>query len=303
MKTTPEMEMIEKTKYGKYILESKRFEIVVNILCISSTLSLFSENIFFLIFHFLISLCLLYEPFILLKYLGMKRFFAHHLNRVIFHIFNFAVIICSIFLFRLNHGGDQKKFEKIFIILRIFISLRTIRIFVFLDKFRIIKNIYIIIRVSKEMLYRNLLLLYSFILLFSTLSMLLTGGNIKKYSFDDEDDNIPKGYVYINFNDFGSSYIACFCLIMINNLNILVKSLTFQSRHKMFFQFYFATFYFFATLILINIIQTLLLEMYLISEHSLSDKEQKDGNKIEKIDEVIEDDESDNFHKLNDERK
>ena len=79
-----------------------------------------------------------------------------------------------------------------------------------------IKNIYIIVRVSKEMLYRNLLLLYSFILLFSTISILLTGGNIKKNSFDQEDDNIPANYVYINFNDFASSYIACFCLIMIN---------------------------------------------------------------------------------------
>ena len=127
----------------------------------------------------------------------------------------------------------------------------------------------------KEMLYRNLLLLYSFILLFSTLSILLTGGNIKKNSFDGEEDNIPDNYVYINFNDFASSYIACFCLIMINNLNILVKSLTFQTRHVLFFEFYFATFYFFSTLILINIIQTLLLELYLISDYSLKDSQLK----------------------------
>ena len=124
------------------------------------------------------------------------------------------------------------------------------------------------------MLNRNLLTLYSFILIFSTLSILLTGGNIKKNSFDGIE--IPKNYEYINFNEFSSSYIACFCLLMINNLNILVKSLTFQSNHKMFFEFYFATFYFFSTLILINIIQTLLLEMYLISDQSLSDKQSND---------------------------
>ena len=301
VETSPEKEMIKKTKYGKYLLKSKKVEIAINILCILSTISLFSENIFFLIFHFLISIGLLIEPFILLKYIEIKRLFSHHFNRVIFHFFNISVLICTIYLFTLSRKNPT--FEKIFIILRIFISLRTIRIFVFLDKFRIIKNIYIIIRVSKEMLYRNLLLLYSFILIFSTLSMLLTGGNIKKYSFDDEDDNIPKGYVYINFNDFGSSYIACFCLMMINNLNILVKSLTFQSRHKMFFQFYFATFYFFATLILINIIQTLLLEMYLISDNSLSDKAQKDENKIEQIDEVVEEDEIDNSFRIKDNKK
>ena len=123
----------------------------------------------------------------------------------------------------------------------------------------------------------------NFILLFSTISILLTGGNIKKNAFDKEDDNIPANYVYINFNDFASSYIACFCLIMINNLNILVKSLTFQSRNELFFEFYFATFYFFSTLILINIIQTLLLELYLISDYSLKDTQLKlEGEKDDK---------------------
>ena len=143
------------------------------------------------------------------------------------------------------------------------------------------------------MLNRNFLTLYSFILFFSTVSILLTGGNIKKNSFKDNPE-IPKDYQYINFNDFASSYISCFCLLMINNLNILVKSLTHQSRHKLFFEFYFATFYIFSTLILINIIQTLLLEMYLISDNSLSDKKSENGkenkenyiNNEFKIDEV-----------------
>jgi hypothetical protein len=179
-------------------------------------------------------------------------------------------MIYSIYLFTLDK--DEKKFDDAFKILRIFVSLRTIRILVFIDKFRIIKNIYIIIQVSKEMLYRNLLVLYSFFLIFSTLTMLLTGGNIKIKSFSDESDSIPNGYEYINFNDFGSSFISCFCLMMINNLNILVKSLTYESMHQKFFQFYFATFYFFSTLIIINIIQTLLLQMYLISDNSLTDK-------------------------------
>ena len=303
VETTPEMEMSQKTKYGKYILESKRFEIGINLLCMACTATLLTKNTYFLIFQFLFSFCLFYEPIILLKHLGIKRFFGHHIHRVIFHFFNLAVLLYSIYLFWLKQKYKNQKltFDKEFKILRLFISLRTIRIFVFLDKFRIIKNIYIIIRISKEMLYRNLLLLYSFFLLFSTLSILLTGGNIKKHSFDDPNDPIPKGYVHINFNDFGSSFIACFCLMMINNLNILVNSLTFQSRHKFFFQFYFATFYFFATLILINIIQTLLLEMYIVSDNSLSDK---DKNKIEKIEEVNENDESDNnIFRINDDAK
>ena len=296
--------MIQKTKYGKYILKSERFEIGIILLCMICTASLFSKNIYFLIFQCIFSFCLFYEPIILLKHLGIKRCFGHHFNRVIFHIINLAVLILTIYLLSLKQDNENK--NLIFNILRIFISMRTIRIFVFLDKFRIIKNIYIIIRVSKEMLYRNILLLYSFILLFSTLSILLTGGNIKKNSFDDPNYPIPKSYVHINFNDFGPSFISCFCLMMINNLNILVKSLTFQSRHKFFFQFYFATFYFFSTLIVINILQTLLLEMYLISDNSLSDKDKnkKEENKFEKIEEISEDDKSDDsLHIINDDKK
>ena len=298
VETTPEMNMISKSKYGKYILESKKVEMVINLICIICTATLFSRHIFFLIFRFLISFSLLYEPIIIIKYIGFKRMFSNHFNRVIFHVFNIAIIILSIYILTLDKDKEKEKFDNIFQLLRIFISLRTIRIFVFLDKFKIIKNIYIIIRVSKEMLYRNLLLLYSFFFLFSTLSILLTGGNIKKNSFDDENDYIPDGYVYINFNDFGSSFIACFCLMMINNLNILVKSLTYQSRHKLFFQFYFATFYFFATLILVNIIQTLLLEMYLVSEQSFSDKEK--NVKKETINKVNDNEESqDNYDSIN----
>jgi hypothetical protein len=56
---------------------------------------------------------------------------------------------------------------------------------------------------------------------------------------------------------------------MINNLNILVKSLTaYVELNQVALEFYFATFYFFSTLIIINIIQTLLLELFLISDFS-----------------------------------
>ena len=171
-------------------------------------------------------------------------------------------------------SNDEAKFSKIFNIYKIFTSIRTIRVFIFLDKFQIIQNIYLIIKVSKEMLYRNLVMLYSFFFLFSTLSIFLTGGTIKKHNFDDIKD-IPKSYVNINFNDFGCSYITCFCLMMINNINILVNSLSYNLSHKMFYKLYFATFYFFSTLILVNIIQTLLLEMYLISDNSQDNKKKK----------------------------
>ena len=299
---TPEVEMITNTKYGSYIFKSWKVEIAVNILYIFCTITIMFidfDNIVFSIIHLIFSLLIIYEPVILMMNLGLNRIIKKHFRRLLFYLFNLVVIVCLILTFIFDK--NTSKFDKLERILKIFISLRTIRIMIFLDKFQIIQNIYSIIRISKEMLSRNFLTLYSFILIFSTLSMLLTGGNIKKNAFHDEQE-VPNDYQYINFNDFGSSYISCFCLLMINNLNILVKSLTYQSENPLFFQFYFATFYFFSTLILINIIQTLLLEMYLISDHSLSDKElkkerikkkEKKKENLMKIDQLIDDYEDD----------
>lgn len=267
-----EKKMIENSFFGQYILKSMWLEIIINSLCIFFLIIInFYDNIIILIFQFIWCLFLLFELFLLLKYLGFKRTFVHHFNRVIFHVFNSAVLVCVLLIFILGVELDDEKLDLyISTALKIFLGLRTIRIFVFLDKFKMIKNIYKIINISKEMFYRNLFTLYSLFLLFSTFSILLTGGTIIKGAFDDlNDPSIPDNYEYINFNDFPSSFVTCFCLTMINNLNILVKSLTaYVELNQVALEFYFATFYFFSTLIIINIIQTLLLELFLISDFS-----------------------------------
>jgi len=266
-----EQSMVSNTLYGNYILKSKIFEIIINIICFITLAISIYDNVAVLTIQFVWSFLLLLELYTLIKNLGIKRFFFRHINRVIFHIFNIIIIISIIYLIILDENNEYKsqKYNYVLKILEIFLSLRTIRVFVFLDKFKVIKKIYTIIRNSKEMFYRNLFTLYSLFLLFSTFSILLTGGNIEKNSFDNKVEAIPENYAYINFNDFPSSFISCFCLLMINNLNILVKSLTFHiNSNQIVFQFYFATFYFFSTLIIINIIQTLLLEFYLNSNYS-----------------------------------
>jgi hypothetical protein len=286
IENNPENEMISKTLYGSCLLHSRRLEITINLLCILTMLISFYNNIPVLTIQFVWSFLILFELFTLIKNIGIKRFVFRHFNRVIFHIFNLIVIICIIILFVLNEMNEfgEDRYNKVFKILKIFISLRTVRIFVFLDKFKVIKNIYTMIRNSKEMFYRNLFTLYSLFLLFSTFSILLTGGNIEKGTFkDDKIDSIPQAYEHINFNDFSSSFITCFCLLMVNNLNVLVKSLTYHiNDNKIIFQFYFATFYFFSTLIIINIIQTLLLELYLNSDYSMSDKSHSNDRKESK---------------------
>ena len=270
MEQTAEKKTIKNTFYGVYLLKSIWVEIMVNVLCIFFLIIInFYEDVAILVFELVWCIFLLFEPYLLIKSLGLKRTVYHHFNRVTFHIFNFAVIVSILVTFAVSDIPELEELYDFFIaLIKLFLGLRTIRIFVFLDKFQMIRNIYKIIRISKEMFYRNLFTLYSLFLLFSTFSMLLTGGTIKKGSFDDDvDDSVPPNYEYVNFNDFPNSFITCFSLLMVNNLNILVKSLTrYVQLNHVAMEFYFATFYFLSTLIIVNIIQTLLLELYLVTD-------------------------------------
>jgi hypothetical protein len=116
--------------------------------------------------------------------------------------------------------------------------------------------------------------------------MLLVGGNIQQNSFV-EIGHIPNNYHHINFNDFGSSFVACFALTMINNLQIIAKSLSYNpdgSDNKM-LKCYFAVFYLISTIMIINIFQTLILEMYLVLKAKKIFKRKKKKSKyyIKKI--------------------
>ena len=128
--------------------------------------------------------------------------------------------------------------------------------------------------------------------------MMITGGNILKTSFINYRE-IPNNYFHINFNDFGSSFLSCFALTMINNLQILAKSLSYHAKETdgdKILNSYFATFYFFSTLLILNIFQTLILEMYLTlkAKHIISTKKPKKRvlKKEKKINESNEESES-----------
>ena len=102
--------------------------------------------------------------------------------------------------------------------------------------------------------------------------MFLTGGNISEDSFDNN-DAIPTAYANINFNDFGSGFLSCFCLTMINNINIISISLSYG--HSKYYQGYFALFYFISTLVILNISTTLLLEMYMSIQSKMKEVQNK----------------------------
>ena len=184
----------------------------------------------------------------------------HELIRTIFFFVNFLTFTFLVVLFILI-SLDVKELDLLVILTKPLIVLRSIRVLLLLNKFSEFRVIFTTLHNMKTIFYGLLMTLFSFFFMFSTFSMFLTGGKITQHAFDLMKD-IPDTYVNVNFNDFGSAYLSCFCLTMVNNINIIARSLSYHCSD--YYQAYFATFYFMSTLIILNICQTLLLEMYLI---------------------------------------
>ena len=244
----------------------KRVEVVINIIDLVLIYFLFTkaaENNIVIIFQIIWCCFFILEGLIYLHYLGFRRFLLTELLRCLFYLINFLLFVCLITLEIYYVMKKNEEFNILFEYSKPLIVLRAIRIFVFLNLFKEFKILFSTLHNMKSIFNGHLLNLFSFFFIFSTISMLVTGGYIQKDSFITNKE-IPNNYYHINFNDFGSSFLSCFALMMINNVNILAKSLSYKldDYHK-FFNSYFATFYFFSTLIILNICQTLLLEMYL----------------------------------------
>jgi hypothetical protein len=162
-------------------------------------------------------------------------------------------------------------------IVKVLISLRMVRVFLLFKKYNTFETFSRTFHNMKNIFYGLFSALFSFFYIFITMTMFLTGGNICVDSFDNN-EAIPSTYANINFNDFGSGFLSCFCLTMINNINIISKSLSFG--HSPYFQGYFALFYFISTLVILNISTTLLLEMYM----SIQSKMKEVQNKVDETD-------------------
>ena len=211
--------------------------------------------------------CLVFniEFFIYVYNLGIKTMFLRESIHSIYFIINFLTTICCLIIIILN--DKLKNSETIKYIVGILFIARLIRVFKLLGKFSEIRSIFKTLHNMKNLFSNLISTLFSFYYLFVTISMYFTGGKIKKDSFDDNNE-IPDLYVHINFNDFGSGFLSCFCLTMINNINIIAKSLSHDLSDN--FRIYFAFFYFLSTLIILNICSTLLLEMYMTVKANLN---------------------------------
>ena len=257
---------------------NRKTEILINVIdFIVMMLLLYEFNTEMKTFYFILIPQVIWGCFFIFEFVAYKDHFSMKYLLVnesillLFFLINLIILSALVIIF-IFYETEQDKLARLFLnIVKVLIALRMLRFFILFKKYNTFETFSRTFHNMKNIFYGLLSALFSFFYLFITITMFLTGGKIYKDSFIE--GSIPKNYANINFNDFGSGFLSCFCLTMINNINII--SISLAHGCSKYFQGYFALFYFISTLVILNISTTLLLEMYMSIQSKMKEVQNK----------------------------
>ena len=277
--TKEEIEAIRQSNIFLRFFSYKYTEIGINIIDFGIMMLLLIEIpdtkknfIFVLIPQIIWCSIFIFEFIIYVKHFPFKYLIFNEFVLFCFFIINFVTLLLLLLTFMFIETNIEEAHTVLMNIVKVFVCMRMIRIFLLFKKYNTFETFSKTIHNMKNLFYSLFSTLFSFYFIFTTITMFLTGGHITKNIFDD-DPTIPSEYSNINFNDFGSGFVSCFCLTMINNINIISKSLSVGCSE--YYQGYFALFYFLSTLVILNISTTLLLEMYMSIQAKMKEIQNK----------------------------
>ena len=277
--TKEEIAAIKNSNIFLRFFSSKYTEIGINIIDFGIMMLLLIEIpdtkknfIFVLIPQIVWCTIFIFEFIIYVKHFPFKYLILNEFVLFCFFIINCITLLFLLLTFISLETNAESAHTVLMNIVKVFVCMRMIRIFLLFKKYNTFETFSKTIHNMKNLFYSLFSTLFSFYYIFTTITMFLTGGHITKNIFDD-DPSIPSEYSNINFNDFGSGFVSCFCLTMINNINIISRSLAVGCSD--YYQGYFAFFYFLSTLIILNISTTLLLEMYMSIQAKMKEIQNK----------------------------
>lgn len=97
---------------------------------------------------------------------------------------------------------------------------------------------------------------------FATIGSFLFGGKLQNRSPEIlHDDSIPDIYVINNFNDFATSFVTLFSLMVVNNWMVTTEMYVVIYGSK-YIRFYFVIFYYLCVVIGLNIVIAFAIDMY-----------------------------------------
>ena len=132
--------------------------------------------------------------------------------------------------------------------------------------------------------------------IFAIIGMRFFGGKVKKdlpYPIQEGTNSVPATYHLDNFNDFVSSMVTLFTLMVVNNWMVQVSQFVYVTRdeyNENLVRFYFILFYYFSVVIGINLVVAYVLDMYDSIERLNSERLQTLIDMEKKIEEMQGDD-------------
>lgn len=106
-------------------------------------------------------------------------------------------------------------------------------------------------------------ILFTLYYTFALIGMLLFGGKLTRININLAlESSIPDNYHLMNFNDFCSSLVTLFCLMIVNNWMDIAEMFAIVMGQNQFYKIYFALFYYFSVIIGINIAVAFAIDMY-----------------------------------------
>jgi hypothetical protein len=160
-----------------------------------------------------------------------------------------------------------------------------LRMFKLLTLLYEIKTMRIIIETMRNMIRPLLILcgvLFCIFYMFGLIGMLMFGGKVRKnLDVIAQDSSIPDNYHLCNFNDFLSSFVTLFTLMVVNNWMVQVQMYVDIMDGNKYYRFYFGLFYYFSVIIGINIVVAYAIDMY-TSVERLDQERQKTLEMLEK---------------------
>jgi hypothetical protein len=280
--------------------KKKTVEAILNILNLISIFFFIiykqkNEKYIFLacLINIIFNIYFLFEFFHYSRFYKFTQIAKYHIFRFLFYMAIILELTLNLLIFffemayYLNLLDDDfingKFYKNILKVSTIFAVLRGLRIFIILRKNKKFYAIFTLIHNIRVLFSSILFTLISFCFIFITISMILFGGKIRRDRYLNNDKGLPSYYHYLNFNDYASGFLFCFATIVQNNMNLVFDD--FSSFYGRYMKFYFFIFFFLGINVIVNIVQMIILEMYLNIKDTFTElnseyKKLREKNKI-----------------------
>ena len=159
--------------------------------------------------------------------------------------------------------SDKFAMESRFAHLNTVFWMRNLRAFEFMTELQDYQMIVVTTKNLTKPILTKVLFVYVVYFIYACIGQKLYGGLISSDIVTEKAPNIPPYYYLMNFNSFSSGMVTLFHFMVVNNWNYTIDMYaSVMDQHQWVPVFFFGTFWVAVVLILLNVVLSMVLEIY-----------------------------------------